>query len=482
MYVAHHRSHNDMSGWFGILARSRTAQLVAALVFMLILYGMYDKEPDIKKESLEGVGTGPTYEKFNDTEVVWEAPRSVKGVLFVAHGCNHGAIDFWPKSLACPACIGLPEELLITRTALSRGYAVVAISSHDRQHSRCWQGLTRSRSKPEMSSDFYNVASVLGRLRSRQHWDSLPLYALGASSGGAFVLMLPQVFPVSGVVAEIMAVDPSELEAYFRAHSVPGQLPYPPVMFVHMPRDGFTAGGVEADARVIMDAKVPTKIVEVHPRPLTPSWLHERCAPEISGAQSEAIYNAMKSANLLDVSGKLVSDPRQSNWRELLEQRKVAGLETIRVQADESPLSEELNVLWAGHEIVGDIAANALTWLEEQTKQLAASGTTIVKPPPAPPAPAQAPAQVTPVTAVPSTKSTPSTPTPTPTPTPVTKAPAAASLTKAASSSNTTANTTQAVSPTVVPAANTTAAALKNSTRAASTTPVGARLRRVRHS
>lgn len=44
-----------------------------------------------------------------DIETVWqkpEAPAATKGVVLIAHGCHHGAIDFWPKSESCPNCIG----------------------------------------------------------------------------------------------------------------------------------------------------------------------------------------------------------------------------------------------------------------------------------------------------------------------------------------------------------------------------------------
>jgi hypothetical protein len=44
-------------------------------------------------------------------EVVWWAPAEpAQGVLFVAHGCNHGATDWLPPSDACPQCLGpMPE-------------------------------------------------------------------------------------------------------------------------------------------------------------------------------------------------------------------------------------------------------------------------------------------------------------------------------------------------------------------------------------
>ncbi len=77
---------------------------------------------------------------LNGTEVVWQRPAadSHEGVLLTFHGCGHGAVDFFPKSAGCPKCIGLAEEVNITRTALARGLALVAVSSADRDGSRCW--------------------------------------------------------------------------------------------------------------------------------------------------------------------------------------------------------------------------------------------------------------------------------------------------------------------------------------------------------
>jgi hypothetical protein len=125
-------------------------------------------------------------------EALLEVPGTCKAVLFVAHGCQHSATDFWKASETCPTCIGgtpfsrciaiciapvaaaaerrrtgglaavnrqpspgavctcanaaaavaaagLPEELNITKRALARGYAVLAVSSHDREHSGCWE-------------------------------------------------------------------------------------------------------------------------------------------------------------------------------------------------------------------------------------------------------------------------------------------------------------------------------------------------------
>ena len=94
-----------------------------------------------------------TREEILGTEAVWQKPPGTsKGLLFLAHGCNHGAIDFWPQSPACAQCIGLPEEVRITKEALQAGWAVVAMSSTDRAGSRCWN----------IESDGPAVAGALG--------------------------------------------------------------------------------------------------------------------------------------------------------------------------------------------------------------------------------------------------------------------------------------------------------------------------------
>ena len=83
---------------------------------------------------------------IRDLETLWEVPAKPKGVLFVAHGCNHQGSDFWPPSPRCRHCLGLPEEGLVRAAALRRGYAVVAVTSFNRD-SKCWHNTQASRSE-----------------------------------------------------------------------------------------------------------------------------------------------------------------------------------------------------------------------------------------------------------------------------------------------------------------------------------------------
>ena len=111
--------------------------------------------------------------------------HTIRGIVLLAHGCSHHAIDFFPRSPSCPKCIGLPEELRMSNGLLRQQYAVVAISSAG----HCWG-----------EEDFPRVQKVLGIISS-ELGAGLPRYAVGASSGGSFVAHLPNF--VSGIKAVV---------------------------------------------------------------------------------------------------------------------------------------------------------------------------------------------------------------------------------------------------------------------------------------
>ncbi len=97
----------------------------------------------------------------------------------------------WLPSPTCPSCLGLPEEMRIRRAGLQHGLIVVAVTSADRR-SGCWDAKLNAGE----SGDGTAVAAILGEVAGREGVTGMPVYALGASSGGAFVLMLPHLVQV----------------------------------------------------------------------------------------------------------------------------------------------------------------------------------------------------------------------------------------------------------------------------------------------
>ena len=289
-------------------------------------------------------------------DVKYEIPKylPLKGILFVAHGCSHGAGDFWPRSDSCPDCLGLPEEIRIRKMALNRGYVVVAISSADRDV-RCWGEIDMER--------VAHALSLLLNSAAQTKLKGLPLYGFGASSGGMFTLMLAShpTHLFDAICSQIMSLHPAQEEMESHISRSPGL--YPPTLFVHMPRDQMTAQAVSDSMVVLNKHKIPTKEIRVDPSPLTTQYLSDSIGEELSLDQSKSIYDAFKKHEVINDKGFLIGDPRSSDWRSALS--SLSFYDELRLTPDESPIAEELNVLWAGHEIIARTTDEMIDWFEQ---------------------------------------------------------------------------------------------------------------------
>jgi hypothetical protein len=262
---------------------------------------------------------------------------------YLCAGCSHSGGDFWAAAPGCESCIGLPEERRIAAAALAARLFVVAGSSADRGRAKCWWPHTDGR----------RIAAALATLLRREHADTLPLYALGASSGGAFVAALPRFVPhLSAICVQIMGASPDVLLSPLPS----GFGSFPPSRWVHMPLDAAMSGFVAAALSGLQAAGLVAEEVRVAPQRLTPDFLAER----IDGLPAEvsaAVHGALQGAGLLDKEGFLKSDPRKgggADWRAALAALPPSTLGSDSLVADVSPIAEELNVAWANHEIVAD--------------------------------------------------------------------------------------------------------------------------------
>ena len=276
-------------------------------------------------------------------ELVWEAPRdAAEGVLALFHGCSHSAGDFYAQSPRCAECLGLPEERRIQAAALAAQLLTVSFSSSDRAR-KCWSPAT----------DGPRVAAALAALLRRHNASTLPLFALGASSGGGFAALLPQYVPhVAALEVQIMGAEPEAL----LATPPPEHGPYPPSRWTHMPRDANMAGFVAEALQALKGAGLDVEESRIEPLPITPHFFADR-VPGVTPEASAAAEAALREAKLLDADGFLVQDPRAGGgaaWRGALGTLARGGLGGDTLAADASPVAEELNVAWASHEIVAD--------------------------------------------------------------------------------------------------------------------------------
>eukprot|EP00934_Nitzschia_sp_Nitz4_P005984 Nitzschia sp. Nitz4//scaffold522_size6110//4165//5178//NITZ4_009187-RA/size6110-processed-gene-0.5-mRNA-1//-1//CDS//3329553943//5974//frame0 len=289
-------------------------------------------------------------ETIHGVDVLWEKPRT--GNWFrecpVADDIKGKANTASSNVNEKPSCIGLPEERAIVDIALKQGLLVIAVSSTNRR-SKCWN-----------PSDVDPVGWVLQSFQRRYNNLDLPIYAFGASSGGAFVSSLATPLSeqyniqLKGYISQIMAKPPLD--------------PLPSLqcqVFITMPRD---QGTRESAEQLVQQSDVSssfTKHVQLPPLVITPTFFSSRIR-EITSYQSNQMYSALKEASWIDANGALVHDPRRPmdrddpmmDWRKVL--RKVVPLDQDTMVADKSPIAEVMNVAYGMHEMTRDGVKEAL--------------------------------------------------------------------------------------------------------------------------
>ncbi|CAK0814974.1 unnamed protein product [Prorocentrum cordatum] len=316
------------------------------------------EEPPAPEEAGGAAGSPrPSYYRVNsDIETIWQrpaAPGGVRGIFFVAHGCMHQGTDFFgdrePDGWlfeACArsnygSCLGLPEEVRLREAALRRGYLVVAVSGGSGRQS-CWH-----------PGDEVRVAAALRHVRQAEGLPAdVPVLAMGASSGGAFLGSLASLAPEDGGVQNLRCLVPQIMAL----QELPARRV--PTLFVHMPRDGRTAEAVEAELAELRAAGVRAAEIRVEPRPVTVQLLRRCYAAE--GALE--VLQALSEQGLLDSRGFLVADPRERSWAHAVE--AALGVDPASLEADESCLAEEFNIAWAVHEITSQYAEEQLDFCE----------------------------------------------------------------------------------------------------------------------
>jgi len=325
------RKSNNFSKWAFV------ALIVLGLVYLF------------QRQSVEEAKTrgSVNYVQEDSLEFVYETlpeGRKVKGLVFLAHGCAHSGTDWWDKSESCPKCIGLPEEKRIVARLIENDYVPLAVSSMDRLGSRCWQ-----------NEDITPVWKAIKIVRQKLGLTTELLYAFGASSGGTFVSRLG-INPSSGITATApqLLIESHPAKAHQRASSI---------YFTYMASYG-TKKMYEKAVEQYIQSGYDIKSRFLPPHPITPTFFSDRIE-SITPETSELMVVALRKAELIDKSGMLLDNPRGSPWRECLQ--KFAGSDSL--VADESPISEVLNVAFAQHEMSSDFVDEMIDFFEEAAQK-----------------------------------------------------------------------------------------------------------------
>lgn len=280
-------------------------------------------------KTLTNTAIHPKDEIIDGVNVLWVAPESnsPSGILFVAHGCSHSHTDFFSF---CDNCLGLAEEVAIVDIGLNHNLVVVAISSIDR-NSKCWQP----------THDGPRVANVLTNISKRYQKHNMPIYAFGASSGGAFVSKLGQYIDLNGFLSQIMAT----------------RKPHETACMVYLTMNRDTRSDEMAE-KILNDSDSNVKHIRLPPIQLTDSFFSDRIPQNIPTPTSTSMYKTLEKEGFLDSDGFLLHNPRRSDWRSFIS--AFAGDDNL--EADGSSISEVMNVAYGQHEMTRDGVAEGLEY------------------------------------------------------------------------------------------------------------------------
>eukprot|EP00980_Cylindrotheca_fusiformis_P012768 scaffold3120_cov73-Cylindrotheca_fusiformis.AAC.4 len=296
-----------------------------------------------------------------------EHPSS-KGLVLLLHACTHSALKFFsPSKETCPDCVGLSEELRIVRLLIREGYTPVAITCLNRK-SGCWSNADIPRVKHVLSQQPFSTYTTN---------TTRVVYAMGASSGGAFVAQLVVEHLVQAGLIMVMGLGP-QIVTKLKA------LEMKPILYLApMPRDKGTTYRASQNYNELMkdhNANVTTTIFLDTTRckalPVTVAYLVQR-VPGMTPEVASNLIQILQREQHIDASTKmLLVDPTRSNWRDLLlvaandnnnnsssNSTHYAG--RFALKPGYSPLAKALHRAWAFHEYCSEVVVPALRFFEE---------------------------------------------------------------------------------------------------------------------
>ncbi|CAN1123100.1 Pentatricopeptide repeat-containing protein At1g03100, mitochondrial [Linum perenne] len=312
-------------------------QLLVIVLFVVVipLIIFFPEPAQRKKDILHTDHHSPTVEFRNGTDIIWQIPSSPKAVLFLAHGCNGRAANFWDKSPSCANCIGLPEERLLVLNALARNFAVLAISSRE----RCWT----------FREEMLIVKEIIEWWVLKNKLDKVPLVALGASSGGYFISALATNIKFSSITIMIA-------EGVFSEMDIPED--YPPTLFVHMPKDVYRQQKITTFMEMLKSKGIDVAEVECLDLPLSRSFLAERVAG-LDASVSAKLFDLFKDKGFIDEKGYINKDGRATRWKDAVRRSGIPLDEKLFQH-----VQEELNLAFAYHEMTSLPSEDILKWSE----------------------------------------------------------------------------------------------------------------------
>jgi hypothetical protein len=268
---------------------------------------------------------------IDNVEIFFQVPpQPPVGIVLLFHGCDHDGIHWFT----------LPEERAILKFLLPQGYAVISFSSQDREGSRCWNGSFPASQNADAVRVSQAFPRALEKALGSDKGKDLPLYGIGASSGGIFVTILHQLVPFRGM--EII-VSPGNAKALTWAQEQPHIKPR--IAFVYMPKDTTFAGFRQVSRQVVRLEGLAIKTFACEPKPVSAAWL-SGSIDSLSLQQANEVVVHLIDRSMIDrETGILLKNPGQA-WSSISSE-VLNGFDAMIIDS----LGEALNVAYGKHEL-----------------------------------------------------------------------------------------------------------------------------------
>ena len=301
---------------------------------------------------------------YTDYTAITNTTTPPRGIVLLLHACSHSAFKLFSPSKRCTNCVGLSEELRITRLVIDEGYTPIAISSINRVRG-CWS----------MKQDFPRIESVLKYWTEEmiQQYDhdvnNNNIFAIGASSGGAFAAELLTRDVVQGALVMVMSLSNNVMQKMKQKQT------QKPIYLAPMPRDANTMQHViqnykECDS--IMKEYIVLDKSSCDSLPVTIEYLIQR-VPGMTVKMGNELIQQLKQAKHIDtISNMLVVDPTKSKWRDIITsttKNKTHWMDIFDLTPGYSPLAKALHRAWAFHEYCSEVVVPALRFFESHNNK-----------------------------------------------------------------------------------------------------------------
>ena len=301
---------------------------------------------------------------YTDYTTITNTTPPPRGIVLLLHACSHSAFKFFSPSQTCINCVGLSEELRIVRLVIEEGYTPIAISSINRVRG-CWS----------MKQDMPRIESVLKYWREEeiQQYDHVVnnnnIFAIGASSGGAFAAELLTRDVVQGALVMVMSLSNNVMQKMKRKQT------QKPIYLAPMPRDANTMQHViqnykECDS--IMKEYIVLDKSSCASLPVTIEYLIQR-VPGMTVQMGNELIQQLKQATHIDtISNMLIVDPTKSKWRDIITsttKNKTHWMDIFDLTPGYSPLAKALHRAWAFHEYCSEVVVPALRFFESHNNK-----------------------------------------------------------------------------------------------------------------